>query len=80
MDMDRISSTLQIALGGVQRSLKGLNKAAHEIATAPVRRAEPTELVDSLVYALEQQHALEASAKVIERTDDALSTLIDSFA
>jgi hypothetical protein len=78
--MDRISTTLPIALGGIQRSLKGLQDAAQEIAAAPVQRTEPTELVDSLVHALEQQRALEASAKVIERTDDALSTLIDTFA
>ena len=53
--------------------------AAHEIATAPVRRTEPTELVDPLVDALEAQRALEASAKVVQRADQVLGTLLDTF-
>jgi hypothetical protein len=78
--MDKISGITDTALGGVQASLKRLNQAAHEIATAPVRRTEPTELVDPLVDALEAQRALEASAKVLQRADQVLGTLLDTFA
>jgi hypothetical protein len=78
--MDKISGVTQTALGGVQSSLKKLDQAAHEIATAPVRRTEPTELVDPLVDALRAQRALEASAKVLQRADQMLGTLLDTFA
>ena len=77
--MDKISGISDSALGGVQASLKKLNRAANEIATAPVRRTEPTELVDPLVDALEAQRALEASAKVLQRADQVLGTLLDTF-
>ena len=76
--MDKISG-VRDALGGVQASLKKLNRAANEIATAAVRRTEPTELVDPLVDALEAQRALEASAKVLQRADEVLGTLLDTF-
>ena len=77
--MDKISGIGDSALGGVQASLKKLNQAANEIATAPVRRTEPTELVDPLVDALEAQRALEASEKVLQRADQVLGTLLDTF-
>ena len=77
--MDKISGIGDSALGGVQASLKKLNRAANEIATAPVRRTEPTELVDPLLDALEAQRALEASAKVLQRADQVLGTLLDTF-
>ena len=77
--MDKISRISDSALGGVQASLKKLNRAANEIATAPMRRAEPTELVDPLVDALEAQRALEASEKVLQRADQVLGTLLDTF-
>jgi len=77
--MDKISRVTSTALGGIQTSLKKLEKAANEIATAPVRRAEPAELVDPLVDALEAQRALEASAKVLQRADQVLGTLLDTF-
>jgi hypothetical protein len=78
--MDKISGITESALGGIQTGLRKLNKAANEVATAPVRRTEPTELVDPLVDALEAQRALEASAKVLQRTDEMLGTLLDTFA
>jgi len=77
--MDKISRIGDSALGGVQASLKKLNRAANEIATAPVRRTEPTELVDPLLDALEAQRALEASEKVLQRADQVLGTLLDTF-
>ena len=78
--MDKISSVLQTALGGVQSSLKRLDTAAQKIATAPVRRDEPTDLADPLVEALVAQRSLEASAAVMRRADDALGALLDALA
>jgi hypothetical protein len=78
--MDKISGITESALGGVQTSLRKLNQAAHDVATAPVRRTEPTELVDPLVDALEAQRALEASAKVLQRADEMLGSMLDTFA
>jgi hypothetical protein len=77
--MDKISGVLQTALGGVQSSLKALDKAAQEIAAAPVSRDEPTDLADPLVDALVAQRSLEASAVVMKRADDVLGTLLDAL-
>jgi len=77
--MDKISGVSQIALGGVQSSLKALDAAAQKIATAPVRRDEPTDLADPLVAALVAQRSLEASAAVMQRADDALGSLLDAL-
>ena len=74
--MDRISRVLQIALGGIQRASRKLDGAAQEIARAPVRRDEPTELAGSLVRALEAQRALEASASLMRRADQVLDMLL----
>jgi flagellar basal body rod protein FlgG len=77
--MDKINAAVATALGGIQSSLKRLDVAANKIATAPVRRAEPTELVDPLVDALEAQRALEVSAAVLQRADRMLDTLLDAL-
>ena len=78
--MDKIAGTLQGALGGIERASRKLDRAAHEIAAAAVRRGEPIELVDPLVRALEAQRALEASANVVRRADRTLGTLLDTLA
>jgi len=77
--MDKIDSVLRTALGGIQTNLRELHEAANEIATAPARGAEPTELDKSLVKALEAERALEASAVVMRRADQALGTLLDAL-
>jgi G3E family GTPase len=77
--MDKIDSVLRTALGGIQTSLRKLNDAANEIATAPAHDSEPTELDKPLVDALEAQRALEASAVVMRRADQALGTLLDAL-
>ena len=77
--MDKIPSVLQTALAGIQRNLRKLHEAADEIATAPVRHAEPTELDKPLVAALEAQRALEASAAVMRRADEALGSLLEAL-
>ncbi|HEX5046318.1 MAG TPA: flagellar basal body rod C-terminal domain-containing protein [Gammaproteobacteria bacterium] len=77
--MDKISGVLQTALGGIDRASHKLRAAAREVASAPVHRSEPTELVDPLVHALEAQRAFEASASVVRRTDEMLGTLLDTF-
>jgi len=76
---DKISGVSQSALGGMQSSLKALDAAAQKIATAPVRRDEPTDLADPLVDALVVQRSLEASAEVMTRADDALGTPHDAL-
>ena len=77
--MDKIDSIFRTALGGIERNLRKLHDAANEIATAPARRAEPTELDKPLVAALEAQRALEASAAVMRRADEALGSLLDAL-
>jgi hypothetical protein len=73
-------TALQSALSGIQTSYGGLEKSAREIASATDERSESIELVEPLVHALEEQRALEASANVLRRADEALGTLIDTFA
>ena len=77
--MDKIDSVLRTALGGIETHLRKLNDAAKDIAAAPARDAEPAELDKSLVEALEAQRALEASAVVMRRADQALGTLLDAL-
>ncbi len=77
--MDKIDSVLQTALGGIQRNLRKLHDAANEIATAPARGAEPSELDEPLIAALEAQRALEASAFVLRRADEALGSLLEAL-
>jgi hypothetical protein len=77
--MDKIDSVLRTALGGIQTTLRKLSAAANEIATAPARDAEPTELDKPLLDALEAQRAIEASAVVVRRADQALGTLLDAL-
>ncbi len=78
--MDAAFSALTSAASGIQANLRGLQQTAHEIATASARGEEPIELVDSLVDALVQQRALEASANVMRRVDEAIGSIIDTFA
>lgn len=78
--MERISSAMQTALGGIRNGLERLDAAALEIATASARRESPAELTDALVASLEAARAVEASARVLERADDVLGTLVDAFA
>jgi hypothetical protein len=74
--MDKLASITQTALGGIQRSLDGLRTTAHDVATTSVNQPDPAALADQTLRALEQQRALEAAAKVLERTDDALGLLL----
>ena len=78
--MNTTFSVFATALGGVQRNLRGLTADAHRIATAPVERTDPLELLEPLVSALQHQRGLEASAYALRSADDALGTLLDTFA
>ena len=74
------STAIASALSGIQSGLRGLERSAHAIATGHGDRAEPVDLVEPLVDAIVYQHALEASANVLHRADEALGYLIDTFA
>lgn len=77
--MDKITGLNQTALDGIQRGMRQLQEAAHEIATAPVERAEPAELVKPLVEMLEAQRAIEASAIVLRRANDAIDSVLEAL-
>jgi hypothetical protein len=78
--MDKIPGTLSVAAGGIERGLRHLREATHEIAAAPAHPTEPTPLVEPVVRALEAQRAVEASANVVRRTDDMLDALLEALA
>jgi flagellar basal body rod protein FlgC len=77
--MDKIAGINQTALEGIERGMRKLHEAAHEIATAPVARAEPTELAEPLLQMLEAQRAIEANAAVLRRANDALDSVLDAL-
>jgi hypothetical protein len=77
--MDKINGINTTALDGIQTNLRKLREAAHEIATAPARGAEPTELAEPLVEMLEAQRAIEASAAVLRRANDAFDSVLGAL-
>lgn len=77
--MDKITGINQTTLEGIQRGLEKLRSAAHEIATAPAERTEPVELIEPLVEMLEAQRAIEASAVVMRRANDAFDSVLDAL-
>jgi hypothetical protein len=77
--MDKITGLNQTALDGIQRGMRKLQEAAHEIATAPVEGAEVAELAKPLVEMLEAQRAIEASAIVLRRANDAIDSVLEAL-
>lgn len=77
--MDKIAGINQTALEGIERGMRKLRDAANEIATAPARRAEPADLAEPLVTMLEAQRAIEASAAVLRRANDAFDGVLEAL-
>jgi hypothetical protein len=77
--MDKITGINTTSLDGIQTNLRKLEQAAHEIASAPARGAEPVELVEPLVETIEAQRAIEASAVVLRRANDALDSVLEAL-
>jgi flagellar basal body rod protein FlgG len=77
--MDKITGINTTALDGIQTNLRKLNEAAQQIASAPARGAEPVEVVESLVQMIEAQRAIEASAVVLRRANDAFDSVLDAL-
>jgi hypothetical protein len=77
--MDKITGINTTALDGIQTNVRKLHEAAHEIASAPARSAEPVELIEPLVEMIEAQRAIEASAVVLRRANDAFDSVLDSL-
>jgi hypothetical protein len=78
--MDKITGINMTALDGIQTNLRKLREAAHEIASAPARGAGAHEIVEPLVAMLEAQRAIEASAAVLKRANDAFDSVIRALA
>ena len=77
--MDKITGINQTALEGIQRGMRKLQEAAHEIAAAPATQAEPVEVIEPLVEMIEAQRAIEAAAVVIRRTNDAVDSMLEAL-
>jgi hypothetical protein len=77
--MDKITGINTTALDGIQTNLRKLHEAAHKIASAPVTGAEPTELIEPLVEMIEAQRAIEGSAVVLRRANDAFDSVLDAL-
>jgi hypothetical protein len=77
--MDKITGINTTALDGIQTNLRKLHETARKIATAPVERQEPVELVEPLVEMLEAQRGIEASAAVVRRADDAFDSVLEAL-
>jgi hypothetical protein len=77
--MDKITGINTTALDGIQSNLRKLHEAAHEIASAPARGAEPVEVIEPLVEMIEAQRAIEASAVVLKRANDSFDSVLDAL-
>lgn len=77
--MNGIGSVGRIALEGIRANLRGLDRTAAAIAAATGRGAGPTDLAGSLVRAIEQRHAIEASATTLRHADRLLDALLYAF-
>jgi flagellar basal body rod protein FlgG len=77
--MDKIAGVNQTALDGIQRGMRKLHEVAHEIASAPVEGKEPVELTEPLVEMIEAQRAIEASAVVMRRANDAFDSVLEAL-
>lgn len=77
--MDKITGINMTALEGTQTNLRKLHEAAHQIASAPARGAEPVEVVEPLVEMIEAQRAIEASAAMLKRAGDAFDRVLRAF-
>jgi flagellar basal body rod protein FlgC len=77
--MDKITGINMTALDGIQTNLRKLHEAAHQIASAPARGAQPVEVVEPLVEMIEAQRAIEANAVVMRRANDALDSVLDAL-
>lgn len=67
------------ALQGIQRGFDGLNRNAHAIAHANTldESVLDSNILDALVQLSANRTQVEASASVIRRADEALSSLLD---
>ena len=74
--MDKIGLLLQTALGAMQASSRGIQRTAQAVATGSARPGEAADLAAPLVYALEQQRALEAAAQVLHHAGRALDSIL----
>ena len=77
--MDKITGINTTTLDGIQTNLRELHEAAPQIAAAPARGAGPVEVVAPLVKMIEAQLAIEASAVVLRRANDALDSVLEAL-
>jgi flagellar basal body rod protein FlgG len=77
--MDKITGINTTALDGIQTNLRKLHEAAHKIASAPASDAEVVQVTKSLVDMIEAQRAVEASAIVLRRANDALDSVLEAL-
>ena len=77
--MDKITGINTTALDAIQTNFRKLREAAHEIASAPARNAEPVEVIAPLVEMIEAQRAVEASAVALRRANDAFESVLEAL-
>ena len=77
--MDKITGINTTALDGIQTNLRKLHDAAQQIAVAPAQGAGLIEVVEPLVKMIEAQRAIEASAVVVRRANDALDSVLNAL-
>lgn len=75
-----INGAISTAWNGIQRDLRGLQRNAHEVAGSATGSADVVDYAKPLVEMQGHRHAIEASAKMIARTDEMLGTIIDALA
>ena len=75
-----INGVKSVAWNGIQRNLRGLQRSAHEVASAATGAKDVVDYVGPLADLQRRRQAIEASAKMIALTDRTLGTIIDRLA
>lgn len=75
-----INGVVSTAWNGIQRDLRGLQRNAREVASSATEGRDLVDYAKPLVEMQRHRHAIEASAKMIARTDEMLGTIIDALA
>ena len=76
--MKNTTSLLDTALTGIQNGMNELQKNASEIASKSTMEGENTQpLIESLVELKANVQQVEASAKVLQVSDEMIGTLLD---
>lgn len=75
-----MDSVLNAGVAGMQSGMHAAQRAASDIARAPVTQADTPPMTQSMVDLRLAERQVEASAAVVKTADEVLGTMIDTTA